>query len=183
MPTNRTRIVRPLRTPRFTAEAVDLFAQLEHQSHDSVAFKLGSKRLAAMLGLGEQYFFSGTTVNDQEKDCPWPAGYPASDDWTRCREVRTQLLQAVAQLPPLQLTDAEQSAVLQAAAPIDADKREPFIAQVAKSLYGRVQHGPGDVHRAIVSTQKQFCTYPDLSRAADRTKYSVRQSNGVTHKY
>ena len=183
MPTNRTRIVRPLRQPKFSDEALELFAQLEHLSQDSEQFKSGSKRLASMLGLWEEFFFTGVTVNDKDPESPWPIGHPAHDDWQRCREVRTQLLQAVQQLPPLRLTDSEQTAVLTAAVPIDVDKRDSFLEQVARSLEGRVQHCPGDVHRAIVQAQKQFCTYPDLTRTNDQTKYSRQHTNGVTRKY
>jgi hypothetical protein len=150
---------------------VDLFVQLERLSPDSEQFKSGSKRLAAMLGLGEEFLLSGVTVNDKD-ECPWPVGHIAHGDWERCRAMRHQIFQAVKDQPPLRLTDSELDAVFTAAAPIDVNKREFFMEQVARSLEGRLQHGPGDVHRAIVQAQKQFCTYPDLTRANDRTKFS-----------
>ena len=67
MPTNRTRISRPLRRPSFSAEVIELFCALEHLPQNSPEFKAGSKRLAYMLGLGEEWFLSGVTSTTRAK--------------------------------------------------------------------------------------------------------------------
>jgi hypothetical protein len=171
MPTNRTRIVRPLRQPAFSDEALSLFLELKHLSQDSAEFKSGSKQLAKLLGLAEEHFLSGCHVNDKDKECPWPLGHCAQEDWQRCREMRIRLLQAVKERPPLRLSESELEAVYSAAAPIDVDRRDEFLRSVATALEGRAQVGPGDVHRAIVEAQRTHCKYPNLEKTNGHTKF------------
>jgi len=94
--TNRTIISRPPRRPQFSLEALQLFAKLETiVEQDSHEFKVGSKKLAALLGLGAEFLCSGASVNDKSAEPPWPPNYPASQDFWRVRAVRHQLLAAV----------------------------------------------------------------------------------------
>ena len=127
MPTNRTRIARPPRHPKFTDEALTLFVELERLSQDSAEFKAGSKRLAFLLGLSEEFFLSGVTVNDASKEPPWPPGHIAHEDWVRCHERRELLLQVLKERPPLRLTDAELNDVLNAVTPVAVERRDDFL--------------------------------------------------------
>jgi hypothetical protein len=170
VPTNRTRITRPPRRPSFSAEAIELFCALEHMSQDSAEFKSGSKRLADILGLGEEYFLSCCHVNDKSKLPPWPDGYPATEDWQRCHAIRAQLLQAV---PPVRLSEPEIDTIYTAAKPLPAERREQFFRHVVTSLEGKAEPGLGHVNRAIRAAQKAYCDYPDLTRKSDQTKWDM----------
>ena len=65
---------------------------------------------------------------------------------------------------PLRLTDDELTAVMSAAAPLDVAMRDVFLQQVATSLGGYREIGPGLVHRICAETQRQFFTPPDLTK-------------------
>jgi hypothetical protein len=159
MPTNRTRISRPLRRPAFSEEILVLFLELEHTRDEHK-----SKKLALALSLWEEWWLSGCHVNDTSKLPPWPRGYAAHDDWVKVRATRDLLLQAVKDRPPPQLTEADSDAVMAAAKPLPAERREPFLRHVATSLRGRAEPGPGDVHRAIVQAQQKHFDPPKLDR-------------------
>jgi hypothetical protein len=60
----------------------------------------------------------------------------------------------------LRLTDAELSAIMAAAAPISVERRDAFLQAVAASLSTCGEIGPGAVHRAIVTAQRQFFDPP-----------------------
>jgi len=60
---------------------------------------------------------------------------------------------------PISLSDDLLTAVMNAAAPIAPDRRGDFLRQVADALQGR-EPGPGTVHRAIVTAQRQFFDPP-----------------------
>jgi hypothetical protein len=66
-------------------------------------------------------------------------------------------------MPPIKLTDDELEAVLRAARPLAVRDRDPFLVEVAAALQSRAEHGPGDVHRAIVAAQRKFFDPPTLS--------------------
>ena len=172
MGTNRTRIARPLRAPRFTDEILALFVELEHAPPNSDTFEAKSKRLAQLLGLGEEHFLSGCHVNDKTKESPHPPGYIAREEWNKVRAVRLCLLDAVKARQPTTLTDSELQAVFTAAGPIDVHQGEAFVAHVAQSLEGRVVHGPGDIHRAIAAAQKKYMHYPSLEKMNGQVRHS-----------
>jgi hypothetical protein len=96
MPTNRTAIRRSRRPPRFSAEALALFAELEQlpaRRLDQPPNREKSKRLAALLGLSESWW-GGCSVTDRERAPCWPPWLVAHHDWYRVRAVREQLLEA-----------------------------------------------------------------------------------------
>jgi hypothetical protein len=81
------------RRPVFSAEAVELFAELERRSDGYRPYTEGSRRLAAMLGLVDEWIVS-CHVNDRSSAPCHPPGYLAYDAWFRCRAVRFILLEA-----------------------------------------------------------------------------------------
>jgi hypothetical protein len=84
------------RRPSFSAEALDLFEELERmRSQRSETFRDKSLRLARMLGLETEWWCSITHVSERGPGPVHPEGYLARDAWFRCRAVRIQLLQAV----------------------------------------------------------------------------------------
>jgi hypothetical protein len=94
MPTNRTAI-RRARQPSFTPEVLRLFAELEHMpGQGSQAFKAGSKRLAALLGLSSEWW-GGQHVNDRSREPCHPEECQSYHDWYTCRRVRQALLAAI----------------------------------------------------------------------------------------
>ena len=58
-------------------------------------------------------------------------------------------------MPPLSLSDAQMTALLHAAQPLDRDLREPFLRAVAQVLQGRTL-GDGEVFRTIREVQREF---------------------------
>ena len=84
------------RRPSFSAEALDLFEELERmRAQRSEAFRDKSLRLAHLLGLETEWWCSITHVHERGPGPVHPEGYLARDAWFRCRAVRIQLLQAV----------------------------------------------------------------------------------------
>jgi hypothetical protein len=58
-------------------------------------------------------------------------------------------------MPPLRLSDSELDAIMDAARPIAAERRDAFLHAVAQALAAeRGEIGPGSVHRAIRSVQR-----------------------------
>jgi hypothetical protein len=57
---------------------------------------------------------------------------------------------------PLALSDAQMTALLHAAQPLDRDLREPFLRAVARALQGREPLGDGEVFRVIREVQREF---------------------------
>jgi hypothetical protein len=101
------------RRPQFSREILTLFGACDRvpkrqrhgdQWHDA------SKRLAILLGLGQEWFCSHT-VNDTDRSPPEHETFPCRD-WAACREVRRQLLEAVreAEVPRSQ-TESKEPAV------------------------------------------------------------------------
>jgi hypothetical protein len=81
------------RRPSFSAEALELFAELERTSQRSRRFKDGSRELARLLGLVEQWW-AGQHVHNRSSEPCHPEGHFAHDAWFRCRAVRVALLAA-----------------------------------------------------------------------------------------
>jgi len=72
-------------------------------------------------------------------------------------------------MPPIRLTDSELDAVLAAARPIAVERRDE---QVAASLSGCAEVGPGIVHRVCAETQRAFFDPPDLGHVVGaQSKY------------
>jgi hypothetical protein len=95
MPTKREILNRP-RRPRFTPQAIALFAELERvpmRRRDCQEFKDREHRLARFLGLTSE-FWTGNSVLDRSESPCHPEGYIANDDWRTCRALRRALLQA-----------------------------------------------------------------------------------------
>jgi hypothetical protein len=94
MPTNRRYLSRD-RRPLFSAEVLALFAELEHMPGDQ-AFTDGSRRLAQLLGLTDEWW-TGNHVNDRSRKPCHPPWCQAHTDWHKVRAVRAALLAAVGQ--------------------------------------------------------------------------------------
>jgi hypothetical protein len=76
-------------------------------------------------------------------------------------------------MPPLKLSDDELDAIMTAAAPLHPSRRDAFLQAVAHELKGCAEIGPGSVHRAVASVQRQYWDAPDLSvgQAGRNSKY------------
>jgi hypothetical protein len=66
----------------------------------------------------------------------------------------------------IKLSDDELSAVMTAAAPINVERRNAFLQQIASELAKCDEIGPGLIHRIVRETQRQFFDPPDLSVGA-----------------
>jgi hypothetical protein len=73
---------------------------------------------------------------------------------------------------PLSLSDAQLTAVMQAAAPLQPRDRASFLEALAKALQAQPVIGDGTVHRAIADTQKRFFNPPLESGFNGAPKYS-----------
>jgi hypothetical protein len=60
----------------------------------------------------------------------------------------------VRRMPPLRLSDVQLSAIFSAAQPLAVRDRDAFLQAVAELLQARPDIGDGDVHRAIVTSQR-----------------------------
>jgi hypothetical protein len=67
-------------------------------------------------------------------------------------------------MPPIRLTDSELDAVMAAARPIPIERRDAFLQQVAVTLQGCNEIGPGVVYRVAAQVQREFFDPPDLGR-------------------
>jgi hypothetical protein len=85
------------RRPSFSPEALSLFLELEGMSQHSRAFKDGSRRLARLLNLVDEWW-TGQHVNDRSAEPCHSPEYIAHEYWYRCRAVRAALLAAVGPL-------------------------------------------------------------------------------------
>ena len=63
-------------------------------------------------------------------------------------------------MPPIALTDAQLSAVFDAARPLAVQDRDPFLQEVAAALQGIADPGDGDVARAIRTVQRRYFDPP-----------------------
>jgi hypothetical protein len=81
------------RRPSFSAEALELFAELERTPGGHRPYTEGSHKLARLLNLTTEWW-SACHVNDRSLAPCHPEGYFAHDAWFRCRAVRTMLLAA-----------------------------------------------------------------------------------------
>ena len=72
---------------------------------------------------------------------------------------------------PVRLTDDELSAIMLACQPLAPEARDGFLQAVAHSLSTCAEVGPGSVHRAIVSEQREHFSPPDLSWTRDSSRW------------
>jgi hypothetical protein len=75
-------------------------------------------------------------------------------------------------MPPVRLTDAELSAVMTAAQPLEPAARNAFLQDVAAALEGCAVIGPGVVHRICSEIQRRHFDAPELERRGGSSKYS-----------
>jgi hypothetical protein len=71
-------------------------------------------------------------------------------------------------MPPLRLTDAELTAILNACRPLRPRDRDQFLKDIAAELASLPMLGDGAVHRAIVSVQRRHFDPPDLRTAVGK---------------
>jgi hypothetical protein len=64
---------------------------------------------------------------------------------------------------PIALTDAQLTAVFEAARPLAVQDRDPFLQDVAALLAGIADPGDGDVARAIRVVQRRHFDPPELN--------------------
>jgi hypothetical protein len=81
------------RRPQFSREVLELFVELEALPRGSQRFKVGSKRLADLLGLMDAWW-AMQHVNDRSAGPCHPPYKTAFADWHTCREMRLALLAA-----------------------------------------------------------------------------------------
>jgi hypothetical protein len=74
-------------------------------------------------------------------------------------------------MPPVRLTDAELSVVLNACRPLQPCDRDQFLKDIAAELASLPMLGPGAVHRVIATVQRKHWDPPDLSRARDQSRW------------
>jgi hypothetical protein len=81
--------------------------------------------------------------------------------------------------PRIRLSDEELVHVLQAAAPLDRDRRGEFLAAVAAELVRYADPGPGDVDRAIRATQRRFFDPPLDRQVIGGSRGGARKTLGA----
>jgi hypothetical protein len=69
-------------------------------------------------------------------------------------------------MPPIALTDAQLTAVFEAARPLAVASRDAFLLDLASALQGIVDPGDGDVARAIRAVQRKHFDPPQLNAHA-----------------
>ena len=67
---------------------------------------------------------------------------------------------------PLALTDEQLATIINAAAPLSPDRRDPFLQEVTSALASCAEIGPGTVHRVCAVAQRHFWDPP---REAENT--------------
>jgi hypothetical protein len=65
-------------------------------------------------------------------------------------------------MPPIALTDAQLTAVFEAARPLAVASRDAFLLDLAADLAGIADIGDGDVARAIRAVQRKHFDPPEL---------------------
>ena len=100
--TSKRTLLRRERRPTFSGEVLDWFVTLEHGPRDRYGelkgtdeFNDKSQRLAALLDLSAEWWMM-QHVNDRSREPCHPPWCSAHAAWHRVREVRKQLLAAVA---------------------------------------------------------------------------------------
>jgi len=73
---------------------------------------------------------------------------------------------------PLNISDDELAAIMNAAQPLPLESRDGFLQAVAARLGQCTDVGPGLVHRVCADEQKRFFDPPDLARSAGTPKWA-----------
>jgi hypothetical protein len=71
-------------------------------------------------------------------------------------------------MPPLSLSDAELTAIMDACRPLQPCDRDRFLKDIAAELAALPMLGDGAVHRAIVTVQRRHFDPPDLRAAVGK---------------
>ena len=66
-------------------------------------------------------------------------------------------------MPPISLSDAELTAISDAARPLPPKLRSEFLQAVAAEIEQRQQRGPGAIYRACRELQRKYFDPPDLT--------------------
>src|SRR4051812_27921413 len=81
-------------------------------------------------------------------------------------------------MPIVRLTDGELDAIMSAARPLQASRRDAFLQHVASSLKHRGELGPGVVYRVVAEVQRECFDPSDLSRSRDQSKWLGEVAGG-----
>ena len=76
-------------------------------------------------------------------------------------------------MPPLQLNDEEMSVLRRLAEPIEQQRRQQFLEEVAAELQAKREAGEigeGAVHRVARTLQRKFFNPPEFPNAAGRAR-------------
>jgi hypothetical protein len=115
------------RRPVFGTEAVELFAELERTPGGHLPYTEGSRRLARMLGLTNEWWVS-CHVNDRSSRSGYPPGHLTDIAFWKVREVRKALLavcvQRAGEAEAAQTQATERAQELEAAAVSPAELTE-----------------------------------------------------------
>jgi hypothetical protein len=99
MPTNKTPLRRAPRQPQFTPEVLKLFAELNAvpPSRRNTDYYRGCAReLMRLLNLTTEWWHGANVLDRGSRPIHVLPEYAEHDAWHRCREIREQLLQALA---------------------------------------------------------------------------------------
>jgi hypothetical protein len=77
-------------------------------------------------------------------------------------------------MPPLALTDAQLSAVFDAARPLPPASRDAFLLELAVALQSLVDPGDGDVARAIRAVQRKHFDPPRFDERSEPHRRMAR---------
>jgi hypothetical protein len=77
-------------------------------------------------------------------------------------------------MPLIALSDAQLTAVFEAARPLAVRDRDAFLQVVAEALQGRREIGDGDVHRAVVTAQRRFYDPPQFDERSQPRYRALR---------
>ncbi len=83
-------------------------------------------------------------------------------------------------MPAIHLSDEELVHVLQAAAPLDRDRRGEFLEAIATELARCADPGPGDIYRAIRTIQRRFWDPPLDRQTLGGSRAATRKSLGAS---
>jgi hypothetical protein len=75
---------------------------------------------------------------------------------------------------PIRLTDAQLTAVFEAARPLAVRDRDAFLQAVAEALQGHREIGDGDVHRVVKAAQRRFWDPPQFDERSELHRRMVK---------
>jgi hypothetical protein len=80
---------------------------------------------------------------------------------------------------PMGLTDSDYDIVMGAAAPLERDRREAFLQEVATALATAGELGPGRVHRVCAEIQRRHFDPPLDRQTIGGSRAATRKSLGA----